>query len=130
MLLLCCLRAPVLRAALQSHAGLIMSSGKRNVFTKCAGFAKLAPDHVYKTHRCSCAQPLAAAGGALAAGEPRSRATPSRGGHTPLPALALGVRRHRQDLPFAPFSGTTGRCVCGWVGGQAVSSRSIIRSSL
>lgn len=131
-LLLCWLQVPVLRTSLQIHAGLIMSSSKRNVFTKCAGFSQLALAHAYRTHRCSCAQPLAAGDGVPAAGELSGRASdpvPGWGG-APLPLLALGSGGTARSCHSPPFSGNTGRCVCGWVGGQAASFRSIICSSL
>lgn len=129
-LLLCWLQVPVLCTSLQSHAGLIMSSSKCNVFTKCAGFSKLALAHVYKTHRCSCAQPLTAADGSLSAGELSGKVSdPERGGHR-SPSWPSGSGGTGRSCHSSPFSGNTGRCVCGWVGGQAVIFRSIICSSL
>lgn len=128
-LLLCWLQVPVLCTPLQIHAGLIMSSSKCSVFTKCASskvFSELASHPVHRTHRCRGAQPPAAADAVLSTGSRAvQQATLSRAGYcSPLCPWGPGPAIR------PPFNGNTKHCVCGWVGGQAVSFRSLIHSSL
>lgn len=89
-LLLCRLQAPVLCTSLQSHAGLIMSSSKRNVFTKCAASLNLIRPCVLNPPLQPCAD---ARGGRCRAGrrgaERQSDPEPGGGSHrhaTPCPS--------------------------------------------
>lgn len=97
-LFLCWLQVPTLCTPLQSHAGLIMSSSKHNLFTKCAGFCHWHRCAFRAHGRSRSPQPTDTArrtsdpvpGGALPSWPLGSGGT-GRSCHSPLSAAALGA---------------------------------------
>lgn len=121
-LFLCWLQVHTVCTSLQSHAGLIMSSSKHNLFTECAG---LCHQH--------CSEPTGTAHRQQTpprASHPRDRDTARDTARGSTPLLALGAWRHGGVSAIHPFQ-QQHWAPCLWVGGRmSCQLRSVICSSL